>query len=170
MKRSNNDKNEIPIEELFKKTFYADPDTAVDIFVENYIKDRQTLHAIELVREKKQFNLKVIEKIDSKVFFPFFFQIPSSLKDDKDIAMACMNRLAGTFQYISERLKGDRDLILLMAKKAPNLSREATGKIGEEIRYIPSHELVSYIESLILKEDLEKDLSQKEVISKKVKI
>ncbi len=166
----NSVQDEIPIEELFKKTFEESPDVAVEIFIENYLKDRQTLHAIELVRENKEFNLKVLEKIDSTIIFPFFFQMPAFLKNDKDIALQSMNRMPSTFQYISERLKGDRDIILLMAKKVPNLSREATGEIGEAIRYIPSHELVQYVESLIIKQDLDKDLPVSKIEAKKIKI
>jgi hypothetical protein len=158
------------IQELFQRTFEVNPEDAVNIFVENFKEDQKVVAIIGSLRESKEFNLKVIDKLDDVLFFNFFFQIPNFLKDDKDVALKCVNKFAMTFKFISERLKGDKDLALIMAKKAPNLSREITGQLGKDTRYIPIQELEPYLESLVLKEELEQKLATDKNIARKAKI
>jgi hypothetical protein len=166
--RVNND-NET-IQELFQRTFKVNPEDAVNIFVENFKEDQKVVAVIGSLRENKEFNLKVVDKLDDVLFFNFFFQMPNFLKDDKDVALKCVNKFAMTFKFISERLKGDKDLALVMAIKAPALSREITGKLGQETKYIPLQELAPYLESLILKETLDKDLNKEKTLIKKAKM
>lgn len=162
--------NNESIQEVFQKTFEINPEDVINIFVENFKEDQKVLMIIGSLRENKEFNLRAIEKLDDIFFFNFFFQIPNHLKDDKDIALQCVNKFPMTFKFISERLKADKNLALIMAKNAPNLAKEITGQLGQATKNIPIQDLPQYLEVLILREELNKDLSKDQSSIKKVKI
>lgn len=152
------DYNDLSIEELLAKVFEKNPDAAVEIFFEHFQKDCQYLNALGELRENKEFNLKMIEKLDvNNGFFRFFMQFPPNIRDDKDIAIKCIGKSGMAFQYLSDRLKSDRDLALLLVKKNPSEHRHVLGEIGEEIRYLPANQMVAHIESLILFDELNKE-------------
>ena len=162
--------NNESIQEMFQKTFEINPEDVVNIFVENFKEDQKVLVTIGSLRENKEFNLRTIEKLDDIFFFNFFFQMPDPLKDDKDIALKCLNKFPMTFKFISERLKADKNLALIMAKNAPNLAREITGQLGQTTKNIPIQDLPQYLESLILKEKLHEDLAKNQTTNKRIKI
>lgn len=166
----NNLNNNESIQEMFQKTFEINPEDVVNIFVENFKEDQKVVVTIGSLRENKKFNLMAIEKLDDILFFNFFFQMPNALKDDKDVALKCVNKFPMTFKFISERLKADKNLALIMAKNAPDLAREITGQLGQVTKHIPIQNLAKYLESLILKEELNQDLSKAQSVAKKIKM
>lgn len=166
-----NDYNDLSIEELLTKVFERNPDAAVDIFFEHLQREPQCINAMGVLRENKEFNLKMIEKLEvNNGFFHFFMHFPPNLRDDKDIAIKCIEKSGMAFQYLSDRLKSDRDLALLLVKKKPSEHREVLGEIGKEIRYLTPSQMVAHIESLILLDELNKELNVEQKEKRKPKI
>ena len=165
------DLNKLSVAELLAKVFEKNPDAAVDIFFKEFQKDAQCLNAMGDLRENKEFNLKMIEKLEvNNGFFRFFLQFPPNLRDDKDIAIKCIEKSGMAFQYLSERLRSDRELALLLVKKNPGEYRKVLGDIGEEIRYLPASQMVAHIESLILLDELNKEVGIEKKETRKPKI
>jgi hypothetical protein len=166
-----NDYNDLSVEELLVKVFEKNPDAAVDIFFEFFQKDWQYLNAMGELRENKEFNLKMIEKLEvNNGFFRFFFQFPPNIRDDKDIAIKCIKKSGMAFKYFSDRLKSDRDLALLLARRNPSECGEVMGEIGKEIRYIPINQVAAHIESLILLDELQKEPAIEKKENRKLKL
>ncbi|MBQ7287830.1 MAG: DUF4116 domain-containing protein [Candidatus Gastranaerophilales bacterium] len=69
---------------------------------------------------------------------PHLFKTMEIWHDDKDVAMAAIDRTAYSIEYISDRLKDDEEVVLLAMKQNPRLLMEASKRLtdSDEMRKI----------------------------------
>jgi len=95
------------------------------------------------------------------------------IRDNKKIALEAVKMQGFVFKSLSERLKNDKEVALIAIKQDLNIYWHFSQEIKDELKannMVEFDEIIKYLETITVKEDLETNLGNNTTISKKMKV
>jgi hypothetical protein len=155
---SNNNSNKTMTEEECLAKIEEDPDFFRNISYEKL--------------DNKEFVLKAIDVLPKGKSY-LFRKLSESLKDDKDVALKIVAKSYECMTFISRRLMADKEVALVcLQQEGSSLQYVAYDLVDDLVEngVNDKDSALKYLEKLVIKEALDKELSSKEDKSKKLKI
>ncbi len=139
-------------------------------YIDRIKKDVHIMKYLPLeLKSDRNFIIEATE-ILTKQHYAFLRYVDNSLKDDKEVVIKVVSKVADALVSASDRLKNDNEVLLAAVKNDLNSLVFAHQDLKNKLKGKTLNQIVHYFETAILHETLHSELSNVNNIQPKVKL